>query len=321
METEQFQIRDGYKDITDEFDKRFDEILMRFSLNGLHCEDGGKDDRVEFFKRFLLENGGAGVSKIENWIFRSPYAKSVPFSESLYVGWEQPKLYFFSIVGKFIPLIQPCCAPVIKINGELVSSDKFGHFVSAGYEMYYQVVLKNQNYPYSGDIVSKIVNEIIDQYHVTAPGVYGVFDLSNQMEIMSYGLSLTGVYSYADIVSNYEGFRFWQDLVDGPKPYFECNGRRWVKKRVFSWKNYVNAGWDEAINCNNYTGVMWNLVRQNIGKKIQQGSKTNFTCPVEPQKCATLVKHYGPYSAYLINPKCAHPHKKKSTLVGAKSRS
>ena len=75
---------------------------------------------------------------------------------------------------------------------------------------------------------------------------------------MVYGAVTTGVFSYADLVANLNGMRFWNrvlaenaDVLTGQRirPYVGCVNRRWQVQALFDWQEYIDLSWDETNNC------------------------------------------------------------------------
>ena len=68
---------------------------------------------------------------------------------------------------------------------------------------------------------------------------------------------LSGIYSNADLVANYEGYRFFRglfhgDIVAGKGPMFRWQSGRPIRQRMFTWADHVNPFWDEMLNPANY---------------------------------------------------------------------
>lgn len=155
----------------------------------------------------------------------------------------------------------------MKIGDLMVGTDKIGHFFMQGLD-YYDRVSAGKN-----------LDLVLQQDH-GEDGAWG----------------MTGVTSYADMSANYAGYLFWNSLVRGSDPYFKCVvGQGWVKQKEFTWKNYVTAAWDEGINCSDFTPVLQ-------AKFDQRLRELNMTCPVEPARCAELMKDEK--AKFIIGPKC-----------------
>ncbi|MFN7959945.1 MAG: hypothetical protein U0002_01610 [Thermoanaerobaculia bacterium] len=115
----------------------------------------------------------------------------------------------------------------IRLAGSLVGSDKLGHFISQGLKYY-----RSYRAGWSED---RILGR-------------GRFN-----ERWLFGQWTTGVYSNADLVANYEGYRFYRslfedDIVPGKKAIVTWRWGRPHLARPFDWADHVNDYWDEALN-------------------------------------------------------------------------
>lgn len=178
-------------------------------------------------------------------------------------------------------------ASSVNINGSIIGVDKFGHFFDQG-NQYFELELD-----------SKSPREILE---------YGI-----EQENGSYGLSTTGVKSFADLNANYKGWLFWRSLTDGQNPYFQCQSGNWVQVRQFTWKDYVDESWDEGINCSEFkTAEMSQQVLEQQIKLESKGKSRNekYQCPVSDSACSKLMKQNSVNFKYLISPKCQVAAKK-----------
>lgn len=176
-------------------------------------------------------------------------------------------------------------AAVVNLDGHLIGADKLGHFFSQGYAYFEKAYLQGEG--------------------VEAAMAYGEWS-----ERTYYGALLTGVYSYADLVANFNGMRFWIHLLDefpdplgeeAAMPYVSCFQGRWVRNREFDWRAYVDAGWDEAFNCNGFRNPQ--LVSK-VGRAIASLERRfgeRLDCPVSRQPGPMLRAKYGPYYGRLVN--------------------
>lgn len=133
--------------------------------------------------------------------------------------------------------------PTIKVNGQLIGSDKLGHFLSQG-RKFYRRYLK-----YSDE--SKAAEH------------------SAYTERALFGQMTTGVYSNADLVANYEGYRFYRslfedDIVPGKPAILAWTDDRWVIQRPFTWADHVNEYWDEALNINHFDSLLYPHMKERL---------------------------------------------------------
>ena len=157
----------------------------------------------------------------------------------------------------------------ILLAGQIVGSDKIGHFFVQGLGFY--------------DLVKggKPLEKVLAEDH----GEDGV-----------WGLATSGVYSYGDIAADYQGYRFWSQLTTGEHPYIRCDEKKgWVNERSFSWAEYVNPAWDEAINCSE--------MRPSMQAKVDQHFKKHgLKCPMKPEVCTQIVAL--DHAEFFTGPKC-----------------
>ncbi len=160
------------------------------------------------------------ADKIERWAAKSPSVDKYPQTrhKSIYRSmpiWATRVTFIFGVGRSF------------RVNDVMVGSDKFGHFVSQGFK-YFRRELRGLPEP-----------EIIKR---------GVF-----AERWLFGQFTTGIYSNADLVANYEGYRFYQslfrdDVIEGKPAILTMQSGRYVQQRDFTWADHINPYWDEALN-------------------------------------------------------------------------
>lgn len=133
--------------------------------------------------------------------------------------------------------------PTIKVNGQLIGSDKLGHFLSQG-RKFYRRYLKYQDEAKAAE--------------------HSAFT-----ERALFGQMTTGVYSNADLVANYEGFRFYRSLfedyvVPGKPAILAWTGEAWVIQREFTFADHVNEYWDEALNVNHFDWLLYPHMKERL---------------------------------------------------------
>ena len=170
-----------------------------------------------------------------------------------------------------------------KLGDHIIGTDKLGHFFMQGHEYF-------MNYLGGEDL-----DHILEFDH---------------HEDGIYGLSATGVKSYADMSANYQGFLFWTHFYEGQNPYVRCeDGKKWVKVRNFTWTDYVSDAWDEAINCSEFLPTLAPKVKRNL-------EKIGKTCPIKPDACWSIA--HLEKSKFFMSPACqavVHQAAKKDSSV------
>ena len=169
------------------------------------------------------------VDKIERWAMDTDQVEKISPSvdNNIYSGhpvWATRVAFVFGV------------GATIDINGALVGTDKLGHFFSQGRKFYKRWLKSN------------------DERQAAEHSAY--------TEKAIFGQMTTGSYSNADLVANYEGYRFYRSLfednVDQNKPaILAWKDDHWIMQRPFDWADHVNDYWDEALNINYYDGLLY----------------------------------------------------------------
>ena len=189
--------------------------------------------RKQIAKAIWSELGGIyWADKIERWAAKSSLVDKYDQTrhKSIYRSmpiWATRVNFVFGVGRSF------------RLNDVMIGSDKFGHFFSQGYK-YYRRELRGES-----------------ESRLLAKGAFA--------ERWIFGQFTTGVYSNADLVANYEGWKFYQSLFendvrnDRPSILKLVSGR-YVQQRPFTWADHVNEYWDEALNPSfNVRSLNWRL--------------------------------------------------------------
>ncbi len=189
---------------------------------------------------------------------------------------------------------------VVRVSGHLVGLDKLGHFFAEGWHYFELTREEGKN---------------IEQ------------DLQwgKEQEGGKYGYTTTGIFSFADLVANFNGLRFWNrvlgknndpllgfvaNLLD--RPYVTCDiqvvaslrhmkiVKAWESNKKFDLSVYLDGVWDEGNNCNSYADP---LIEEKVSLRIGEVD-SQFTCPFIPQICLEAREKYGKYAKQLLHPYC-----------------
>jgi len=176
------------------------------------------------------------VDKIERWAMKSEQVERLQPTryDSIYQGhpiWATRVAALFGV------------GPTIKVNGQLIGSDKLGHFLSQGRKFYRRYL------------------KFLDESKAAEHSAY--------TERALFGQMTTGVYSNADLVANYEGYRFYRslfedDIVPGKAAILAWEDDHWVIQRPFTWADHVNEFWDEALNINHYDALLYPHMKERL---------------------------------------------------------
>ncbi|MDP6374969.1 MAG: hypothetical protein QF921_04950 [Pseudomonadales bacterium] len=218
-------------DSTDRMDERVNTTLAEIAENWKR----GEDERAFVRAVYNRLGGRHWVDKFERWVIDSLDIEKLENSrkKSVYNG---VPLYANRVAGIF------GFGPTVKVAGVFVGTDKFGHFFSQGRKFY-------DRYVRTGD-----------EAEAARRSAY--------TESAIFGQLTTGIYSNADVVANFEGYRFYRSLFnDNPNfqkpPIFVWRGGKPEQRRAFTWNDHVNDFWDEAINANHSDRILRpHLLRQ-----------------------------------------------------------
>lgn len=184
-------------------------------------------DEERLYTMLTDQLAGAVIGELETFAEESPdiERRRVTLEQSIYRNffWQaSPTLMWSERV-----------AAVIRLQGVEMGTDKLGHFFSEGYSYF-------------------LATEQLER-DIESALLFGEWS-----ESVYYGAQTTGVFSFADLVANTQGLRFWNRVL-GRKPdpltgqpvtpYVVCDGDRWQVAQAFAWDDYVDSGWSEAVNC------------------------------------------------------------------------
>lgn len=128
-------------------------------------------------------------------------------------------------------------SPILQLAGVMIGVDKPGHFLAQGFQYY----RRYRGLPRSWSEAQKLA----------ALRHYG-----HEMETGNLGVATTGVYSFADLAANWQGFLFHRALFEDVEQdsvqhaaYFRMDAKgRYHLARPFRWAEWVTSDWDEALN-------------------------------------------------------------------------
>lgn len=189
---------------------------------------------------------------------------------------------------------------LVNIDGYYVGLDKIGHFFAEGWQ-YFELTQD-------------------DDYDLNKALAWG-----REQEVGKFGYSTTGIFSYADLAANINGWRFWNRVLlmrDDPlkgtlanfftRSYVSCGIqilesiknrkiiRAWEQDAGFDLADYIDGAWDESSNCNSYANPM---IEAKVLSRIEN-IDADFSCPDKPDYCLQARKKYADYAKYVLHPLC-----------------
>lgn len=183
------------------------------------------EDEWRFVMAVYWRLGGVRINdRLQRWALRSPEVDRIEFKRSESIVSDFPRY-----ATRFAAVFN--VSPIINVNDVYVGTDKIGHFFSQGRKIY-------GRYRRLGEESLAMRRSVFTERAI-------------------FGSLTTGIYSNADLVANYEGYRFYRSLlndgvVSGKRAIFRWEEGRPVLQRSFTWSDHVNPFWDEALNPNIY---------------------------------------------------------------------
>ncbi|SEF63962.1 hypothetical protein [Vibrio hangzhouensis] len=140
---------------------------------------------------------------------------------------------------------------IVNINGVYLGTDKFSHFLGSGYEYYKRYLRELSN------------GKSSIEAQLTA------IEWATGMEGGLLGVKVVGVYSYADLEANYQGFLMAKDLCEKNLLAYRKQGvddttYLWVLEHPIDISDYVNPNWDESFNASTYSKSRYKKVLSNL---------------------------------------------------------
>jgi len=214
------------------------EVLNRKvneTIEGIVAEwHKGHDEMAVVDAVYHKIGGHHWVDKLERWAMNSPEVEKLQTGRYESVFSDQP-LWATRVTKIF------GTGKTIRVNEQLIGSDKIGHFLSQG-RKYYRRYLK-----YDSE------EKAAERSAMTERAIFG--QLSD------------GIYSNADLVANYEGHVFYRslfedDIIAGKPAILRWDTDGWIIQRNFDWADHVNEYWDEALNVNHYDAGLYKYMHE-----------------------------------------------------------
>jgi len=208
--------------------------------------------------------------------------------ESIYKDW---KVYNgFILASPLAKVNKLALSPLIKIGDRDIGVDKLEHMFGMGHKYYREYYDKKSS-------IDKILSN----------GVLW------EKTLLGGNMIATGVYSYADLSANFNGMRFWNNMllknddILGSQynrgPYIQCVDNQWIvnKSKPIDFRDYVDESFDESINCSKMATANG---RKKFSKQIHSGQfKDLVKCEENKELLQTLSEKYSPHgiNKYILN--------------------
>ncbi|OFY98807.1 MAG: hypothetical protein A2Z97_05130 [Bdellovibrionales bacterium GWB1_52_6] len=195
----------------------------------------GPRDDYRFAKEVRKAVDGFVVfNKFNKWIGNNP--------EIDHLNTRPTSIYRNIPFYKTIVPVSLIVAETVFVNGNRVGLDKFSHMFTVGWNSY-------------------------KKYRIAGESAANEYDAGTERGLL--GLRVSGVYSNADLVADFEGRHFYQSLsedevIPGKDAIIAWEGDYPHMQRAFDIADHVNAFWDESINTNQYRKGLAQRVLRNL---------------------------------------------------------
>lgn len=185
---------------------------------------------------------GALNTSLELWVEENKDIGRVPRFGTVAETYSQESIYAPEL--KFFELWSTTVDPTINIAGIYIGTEKLSHFLGSGYE-YYKKYLQ---------VLESTDSEEEAQFEAIRRGI--------ELEASIIGTWAVGIFSYADLEANYQGFVFAKDLCT--QKLLQYDSGRWKITKQIDIRRYVNPNWDEVYNPNSYANDRQKSIKTNI---------------------------------------------------------
>lgn len=228
----------------------------------------GEEKNHKKLAQLAFENIGGGVAlteRVEGWLGNGPFAPDylkqrypndhISFrqdvEQSIYAGGTYHR--GFGLAYKYL------FSATINLYGIELGSDKLGHFFKQGHQ-YFDLYLGYKDQGHDHHEAQKMA----------------AYNRGVKTENSYFGLGLSGVFSNADLFTNYTGMKFYQNLLNplkvGNKTYLPMIDIKSMTITVAPqelMRRFIYQAMNEASNPSTYDRIIAKAVRKNMLKRCQ----------------------------------------------------
>ncbi len=272
------------EDMAPLINKKSNEYLKE-ALDLANTKSGCSEKRLYKKMRKFFRNHVIG--ELAPYIIDSPEIRRLETrtSQSIYRDF---RWYEAVIPGLYARVFSDPAGKILNLNDHLVGTDKFEHFMGTGFK-YFKIYSQNQN----------------------ESGLLQILKKGESLEVGFMGSVTTGVKSYGDLVANFNGMRFWNNVLGKQPdilgqdiaPYVKCESGKWKINNEIDWTFYVDVAWDEGINCSKFRTESMLAKVEGIIEIYQQHTDVDLTCPMNSQALNETI-----HTKYSALPAWAHEY-------------
>lgn len=178
------------------------------------------------------------------------------------------KTTFAESIFILMPIDYATISPTVKMYGVEFGTDKIEHFFQQGYKYY------------------DIYNDSISEGRTADDAIKKAVRWGKRTERTYFGMLVSGVYSNADLVSNYVGMKFYQGLTRPVKigdktrpPIVRFSDGRWILNDETTlnrdlMRPFITDHFNEAFNPSGYSFILYPTVKRVVENKCPDWKKT-----------------------------------------------
>lgn len=255
--------------------------LLADSLNRANEKEGC--DKKHLYRSLRKNFRNHVFGNLTPFIIESPEIQKIeaPIEISMY---REFSWYEAPIPGFYARVFKDPSGKVLRMGPYLIGTDKFEHFLGTGFRYFRAHYLKGKS-------------------------LESALEIGRKAEANSMGVITTGVFSYGDLVANFNGMRFWNHVLgenedvlgENLGPYVACVEDKWIQVGEIDWLAYMDHAWDEGINCSRFRNK---ALTEKVKKHLQQYAEkfgTDVSCPADQEKLDIAAEKYGELSNDLLN--------------------
>lgn len=271
-------IEDSLPHLNSVFNRMFEEALEEAN------EKPGCEEK-RLYKQLRKRFRNHVFDEFNKWLYKTEEVDRIAtaVTDSIYQDFN---VFQSPIQGGYARIIKDPTGVILNVNGVRIGNDKFEHMMGSGYKYFKKHYLK-----------SEPIEEALR--------------IGWKAEVGIMGSLFTGVMSYADMVSNFQGMRFWNHVLQQHKdvfneelgPYVACVDEQWQQVKTVDLGVYVDDAQDESINCSLFrTPKMVKDVLYRIKRYEEEDAQgRSYACPIYPAKLEKMQQKYQTWLPWLIN--------------------
>lgn len=279
-EVDQYTFADQpINDITYDLNLRANEYLAKAiqQANSKKCRAGSRKSERRLYK--AMKKYFANYMKgrlIKDILYTKEFDKRViPAPQSIFRNWSASDGLVMRMHNNKPEAVT--LSPVIKMAGQEFGSDKLEHMFGMGH-IYFNMFY-NKNRPLHKVLQHGIMREKL---------------------ILGGNFLTTGIFSYGDLVANFQGMRFWNAVFQNAEdvlgenigPYVICVKGQFVQAKEIDFSIFIDKGLDERVNCSKFATKVGHKKYVTNATDVLALQGKDFSCPSNSVELDELAAKY-----------------------------